>query len=322
MSNLKESFRTLFGGKPGKPDPANFSDDAKVIHERQSGKRTADFKEEFGRTKETSRKNTYWRRRRWLVIIVTNLLFVLSYKLDIQMLEGALTGSRFVGFHLADLNASLQVMLAFKQVLINLLIGTVTVFIMWWLLGGRTFCSWVCPYHILAEWAEILHVKLYKKGWAKNFKFDRRTRTWLWIIFAVFAFLSGYTVYETISPTGIISRALIYGPGLALLWVTLILLFEIFFSQRAWCRYVCPIGLTYGIVGATSPMKVQYHLDSCHHDGECRKVCLVPHVLEVTKAKRADESIVDIPADCTRCGRCVEVCPTDSLLFKFKGLGS
>ncbi len=33
------------------------------------------------------------------------------------------------------------------------------------------------------------------------------------------AFVTGYTVFETISPTGILSRALIYGAGAALLWV-------------------------------------------------------------------------------------------------------
>ncbi len=322
MSRLKESLRLLFGGKPKKPDRSTFSDVAKQIHQEKFKKRSKEFNLDLQQAKAESRKNITWRRRRWAALAAINLLFVLSFQLDIQLLEGALTGSRFVGFHLADLNASLQVILAFKQLLINLLIGTITVFIMWWLLGGRTFCSWVCPFHILSEWAEILHLKLRKKGWAIDYKFDRRTRTWLWLIFALLAFLSSYTVYETISPTGIISRALIYGPGLALAWVGLILLFEIFFSQRAWCRYACPIGLTYGIVGSTSPFKVQFHLESCQHDGECRKVCLVPHVLNVTKANQADQTIVDIGADCTRCGRCVEVCPTASLQYKFKGLGS
>ena len=61
------------------------------------------------------------------------------------------------------------------------------------------------------------------------------------------ALATGYTVFEAISPTGILSRALIYGPGLALLWVVALLVFEVFFSRRAWCRYACPIGLTYDV---------------------------------------------------------------------------
>jgi hypothetical protein len=54
---------------------------------------------------------------------------VLSYWLDIQMLEGALTASRFIGFHLIDLNSALQVMLAHKHIIVNLLIGTGTVLV-------------------------------------------------------------------------------------------------------------------------------------------------------------------------------------------------
>jgi ferredoxin-type protein NapH len=38
-------------------------------------------------------------------------------------------------------------MLAHKHIIVNLVIGTGTVFVLWLLLGGRTFCSWVCPYH-------------------------------------------------------------------------------------------------------------------------------------------------------------------------------
>lgn len=323
MSRLSQSFGLLFGREPRKPLESEISPAAAAIHDAQAGRRTREEIEHVRQEREKRRlAPSKWKRRRWTVLILVNLLFVLSFHFDVQLVEGALTGSRFVGFHMADLNASLQVMLAFKQVLVNLLIGTVTVAIVWWLFGGRSFCSWVCPYHLVAEWVEMLHLKLRAKGWALDLRFDRRTRTALWLLFAALAFATGYTVYETVSPTGIISRALIYGPGLALLWVGLALLFELFVSRRAWCRYACPIGLTYGLVGATSPLRVRYDLAKCFHDGACRKVCLVPHVLEVTKVRRATEPFVDLGADCTRCGRCVDVCPTDALNYKFKGTGS
>ncbi len=109
---------------------------------------------------ERSRHRHKWRNRRWATLILVNLLFVVSFYFDVQLVEGALTASRVVGFHFADLNSALQVMLAFKQVVLNLLIGTLTVFLLWWLLGGRTFCSWVCPYHLIAEGAEKIHLKL------------------------------------------------------------------------------------------------------------------------------------------------------------------
>jgi ferredoxin-type protein NapH len=53
-------------------------------------------------------------------LIAVNLLFVVSYVLDVQLVEGALTASRVIGFHMADLNSALQVTLAYKHIVLNL----------------------------------------------------------------------------------------------------------------------------------------------------------------------------------------------------------
>lgn len=322
MKDVLDSLRVLFGGEPKRLAKKDLPKEVRELHQVKFAdkERIAAIHAELAH-KAQHKMPEKRRRLRWAVLITVNMLFVVSYWLDIQLLEGALTASRFAGFHMADLNSALQVMLAFKHVVINLVIGFVTIFILWWLLGGRTFCSWVCPYHLVAEWTEMVHEKLRSRGLAMDIQFDRRARTWLWLLFAVLAVATGYTVYETISPTGILSRALIYGPGVALIWVAFLLLFEIFFSRRAWCRYACPIGLTYGVVGATSPFIVRYHLPNCFHEGECRKVCLVPHVLDTVIKGRAKAIDVDIGADCTRCLRCVDACPTGALTFKYKGLG-
>lgn len=322
MKPLIESLAVLLGRRPHVPDPSEISAAAGAVHAEHAGKLTRELRQHLRdeRAKKASGAKV-WRRRRWATLLGVNLLFVLSYRFDIQLVEGALTGSRFVGFHMADLNAAMQVLLAYKQVLTNLLIGVGTVFMLWWVLGGRTFCAWVCPYHLLGEWAEMLHLKLAARRIIRNHTFDRAARTWLWLTFAALALATGYTVFETISPTGILSRALIYGPSLAVSWVAAVLLFEIFYSRRAWCRYACPIGLTYGLVGATSPLKVVHNAGKCFNDGACRQVCLVPHVLDCTIRGRAQEVNTALGADCTRCGMCIDVCPTSALSFKFKGMG-
>jgi len=323
MGYFTESLAQLFGREPRKPDNNEISVSVQEIHKYKKANKITLAKLEAERQANRDRgETTRWLKRRWAVLIVVNMLFVISYFFDVQLLEGALTASRFVGFHMADLNSALQIMLAFKHLVLNLVIGTITVFILWLLLGGRTFCSWVCPYHLLSEWAEKLHLWLLSKKIIKGYTFHRGVRTVFYVIFALLTLATGYTVFETISPTGILSRALIYGPGVALLWVLFLLLFEVFVSRRAWCRYVCPIGMTYGLVGSISPLRVVYSPEACFFGGDCRTVCLVPHVLDATIIGRAKDEKVPIGADCTRCGMCVDICPASALKYEFKGFHS
>jgi ferredoxin-type protein NapH len=314
---LWEQIVVMLGREPVKP--AVITERAVQVHELKHMRNKAEVRAAILKAHEVPRGHK-WRNRRWAVLITVNLLFTLSFMLDIQILEGALTGSRFIGFHLIDVNSALQVMLAHKHILTNLVIGTLTVATLWMLLGGRSFCSWVCPYHFVSEWAEKLHLWLAAKKLVSDQSINRGLRSVFWLVFALAALGTGYTVYEAISPTGILSRALIYGPGLALLWVAALLVFEVVYSRRAWCRYACPIGLTYGVIGIVSPVRIKYTLSSCFHEGDCKKVCLVPHVLDTVIKGRAVDTEVTLGPDCTRCGMCVDTCPTGSLNFDIKGL--
>ncbi|MGO8738275.1 NapH/MauN family ferredoxin-type protein [Rhodoblastus sp.] len=319
MGRLLDGLSVMLGRAPRKPTALTPAAQAEFA--RQNSKEgKADRKRRIAEEREQNYHSHFWRNWRWISIVVINLLFVLSYRADVQLVEGALTASRFVGFHMADVNSALQVMLAYKHVVINLVIGTSTVVFIWWLVGGRSFCAWACPYHLLAEWAEMLHLWLAGRGLVKDHQFHRGVRTVLYVVFAALAFVSGYTVFEVISPVGILSRAFTYGASLALIWVGVLLLIEIVYSRRFWCRYICPIGMTYGFVGATAPVTVTYDLANCLHEGKCRDVCMVPHVLEMTKIGYADDVRINIGADCTRCGMCLEVCPTKALTFDIKGL--
>lgn len=321
IGDLGEGVRTMLGADPVKHEKGEWTETMRAIQAWKMTPEQREFRRDLLYTHENTKPTFAWRKWRWPSIILINTLFVVSYWLDVQLVEGALTASRFVGFHMADINSSLQVVLAYKEILINLLIGTVTVMLVWWLVGGRSFCAWACPYHLLSELAEMLHLKLARKGLVEDHPLNRRMRSVLYIIFALLALVTGYTVFETISPVGIVSRALIYGGGVALVWVGVLLLIEVFFIRRFWCRYVCPIGLTYGFVGATAPVKIQWDATKCLYEGNCRSVCLVPHVLEFTIKNRAHKSVMEAGPDCTRCAMCLEACLPGALSFKVKGVG-
>ncbi|AOZ69937.1 ferredoxin [Rhodobacter xanthinilyticus] len=321
MSWFLHKLAMMFGAEPRKPTAAEETEAAREMKRfKKTPAEVIKRKEIIAEEANLISGRHKWRNLRWASILGINALFILSFQFDVQLVEGALTASRFLGFHMADPNAALQVMLAFKEVMLNLVIGTVTVVFLWWLVGGRAFCSWACPYHLLAEWAEAIHLFLARRGWVKDHPFHRGMRLVLWVAFMALAFLTGYTVFEYINPVGIVSRALIYGPTFAVIWVIFLLGVEIFFSRRFWCRYVCPIGLTYGITGAIAPVQIKYDLSKCVHEGECRAVCLVPHVLEITKMGYAQDTTEFIGPDCTRCGLCVDACPQEALSFTLRGL--
>jgi len=290
---------------------------------RETIKRTTFWSTFFNKTREGKTVFSY-RMKRWILVFVIHIFFFLSFAIDIQILEGTLNGSRFLGFHLIDPFTTLEMFLAEHHLHINIIIGVSTIVIFYLLVGGRTYCAWVCPYGILSEIGEKWHDTLVHKKIIKNRKFDHRIRYAFWAIFLILSFFTGYLVFETINVVGILSRAITYGWSLALLWVVVVLAFETFFSRRAWCTYICPIGTTYGMIGKVSALRVEWN-DNCDHCMVCHDVCFENQVLEITKAKydkqREEKGITReyiTGADCTLCGRCIDVCHEDALNFDFR----
>ena len=102
MKSFKEKLLVMLGREPQKP--AAYSPEAEQIHKLKRLNK-ADFEAMKQHTREHQLLQHKWRNRRWAVLIAVNLLFVVSFWLDIQMLEGALTASRFVGFLLRGAEA-------------------------------------------------------------------------------------------------------------------------------------------------------------------------------------------------------------------------
>lgn len=261
---------------------------------------------------------------RWASVICLQLVFFLSFSIDIQILEGTLNASRFLGFHMIDVFTTIEVFVATYKLPINLIIGTATIGIFYLLLGGRTYCSWVCPYGLLSDISEDLHIKLINKGIIKKRRFDHRLRFLFFIIFLLLSFFSGYIIFESINVIGILSRAIVYGMSLGLIWVILVFLIDVFYSRRSWCSYICPVGTTYSLIGWIGATKIEWN-DKCDHCMACHGVCPEPHVLELTKAKydkKRQENGIEkeyiLSGDCTMCGRCIDVCHQEALGYDFR----
>ena len=164
----------------------------------------ASFFSTFITTTKDGKKRPSIRFYRYFTMILIHLLFVLSFVADIQVIEGDITGSRMLGFHLADPFITTEVILSRGQLPINLLIGTFTILAFYMLFAGRAFCSWVCPYNFFGEFAERLNAKLVSKKIIKKREFDTKVRYIFLLTFWILSLVSGYLIFEIFNVVGIV----------------------------------------------------------------------------------------------------------------------
>ncbi|MDR0588660.1 MAG: NapH/MauN family ferredoxin-type protein [Burkholderiales bacterium] len=253
---------------------------------------------------------------RFVAVILCALLFVFSYRADIQILEGSLVGSRFVGFHLIDPFVCLEVWVSAQTLPVNLAIGAASIVLIYLFLGGRMFCSWVCPYGLLSEIGEWIHLRLIeRKIIQKHPRLPLDTKYYLLALFLILNMVTGVLVFEFFNAVGIISRCLIYGFSFSILWVVFVFLVEVFYSRRLWCRSFCPVGATYGLLNKLSMIKIKAKPSKCTRCGDCLSACHVPEALAPVFHANDQKSRYITLTDCTLCGRCVDRCRTQALSF-------
>ena len=91
--------------------------------------------------------------------------------------------------------------------------------------------------------------------------------------------------------------------GFILLGITLL---GSFVYDRFFCKYLCPAGAFYALVGKISPTKIERNNDACVHCNLCTKAC--PVNLDVAKMDRVTS------AECLNCNECVNACPKKGAL--------
>jgi NAD-dependent dihydropyrimidine dehydrogenase PreA subunit len=119
--------------------------------------------------------------------------------------------------------------------------------------------------------------------------------------------MSSYDPYAAYGHITAIPETLAEDPlsiiGFILLGITLLgsLIFDRFF-----CKYLCPAGAFYAIVGKISPTRIERNNDACVHCNLCTKAC--PVNLDVAKMDRVTS------AECLNCNECVNACPKKGAL--------
>ena len=215
---------------------------------------------------------------------------------------------------LSDPLVLLQVLAAGHLPETSALLGGAIVLVFYLLVGGRVYCSWVCPVNIVTDVAEWLRRKLNVKGSAN---FSDKTRYWLLGAILVVAAVSGSVAWELANPVSMVYRGLVFGMGLAWGIVAAVFLLDLFVGRRAWCGHLCPVGAFYGLLGEGAVLRVAAaRREQCDDCMDCFAICPEHQVIKPA-LKGADKGMgpVIMSGNCTNCGRCIDVCARDVFAF-------
>lgn len=242
-------------------------------------------------------------------------LFMLGPWAGVYILKGTLASSQVLEtVPLTDPLLLVQMLAAgFIGLSSAAIIGALIVAVFYLLVGGRVYCSWVCPINIVTDTALWARRKLDIKGGAK---LKLSTRYWMLALTIVLAASTGTLAYELINPVSIIYRGFIFGMGLG--WAVLlgIFLFDLLVAKRGWCGHLCPMGAFYGLLGQASLIRVRADgRDKCDDCMECYEVCPELQVIPPAVKSGPDGSPVILSGACTNCGRCVDICPHSVYAF-------
>lgn len=270
----------------------------------------------------------WWPAHRWLVLRRLSQasflgLFLLGPLAGIWLVEGNLASSRTLDLlPLSDPYILLQSLFAGHLPHATALIGGAIVLAAYTLIGGRMYCSWVCPVNVVTDGAHWLRQRLgIRKGWQPS----RASRLWLLGMTLVVSAATGTIAWEAVNPVTMLYRGLVFGMGLAWTIVAAVFLFDLVVSRRGWCGHLCPVGAFWGLIGSASLLRISAAGRArCNNCMDCFAVCPEPQVITPALKGAATAAAPDaatgagpaiLAGDCTNCGRCIDVCSLD--VFRF-----
>ena len=269
----------------------------------------------------------WWGAHRWLLLRRTSqfgilALFMVGPWFGWWLVKGNLSYSYTLDtLPLTDPLLLLQVLVTRHTPERNAVIGALLVLMFYAVVGGRVFCSWVCPVNVVTDAASSLRRRLDIRGGAD---LPRQTRLWMLALILVLAATLGTLVWELVNPVSMLHRGLIFGFGMGWTLIAAIFFFDLFVMKRGWCSHLCPVGAFYGLLGHKSLVRISaVRRQDCNDCLDCYAVCPEQHVLKLP-LKGAPKGVGPLitSADCTNCARCIDVCAKDVFAVRMRHRGN
>lgn len=230
-----------------------------------------------------------------------------------SIVQGNLSHSSWFGgaFSLTDPLSAMQIFLAGGGLALDVLLGTLLVLIIYGVFLGRAYCAFVCPINLITDLAGFLRNKLEFNHAQRRLTLSRSTR---FVVLGLGLILSagfGIAAFELISPISMLHRGVVFGMGFGAFVILAVFCFDLFILKNGFCGHICPLGAMYSLIGKFALLRINHKLSNCTKCMKCVQICPEPEVL---KPVGKENGILHSMA-CLRCGRCIEVCDDNALNF-------
>lgn len=231
----------------------------------------------------------------------------------LDAIKGTTWSGNFFGYQISD-PLSVLGQIASGVTLYWPFIATALIPVIASVLFGRFFCGWICPATFLYELNTIMTLALHRLGFRFGHrKFDRRLKYLVLAIGMALSVISGSVLISVIYPPAIIGRELYFGIalngfGTGLVFFVITLLFDLLVARRGFCRYVCPGGALYSLLGRYRLFRIKRIVENCNDCAKCNAVCEFG----------LDPLHDDFGQECNNCSACIAVCPTEAMTFVVK----
>lgn len=181
------------------------------------------------------------------------------------------------------------------------------------LAAGGAFCGWVCPFGTVQDVLAWVRARLRLPELRVPARLDRVLRFGRYAVLALILFqtistvklwFADYDPYRTLFSLG-----WLFEFNLAEQWpayaITGAVLAGSLLVERAWCRYLCPLGGLISLLGNFSLLRIRRNGAACKSCAICERPC--PVKLDVAAAKT-------VSSNCIGCLACVQACPRHNTL--------
>ena len=180
------------------------------------------------------------------------------------------------------------------------------------IVAGRLLCGFACPLGALQEILSKINFKSNLKTHEKvkyriavSSKIPSITRRIFLGVILVLAAFWGVLILNVFNPlSGFSFYKTIYTFTFVVPFIGLVIIsFASAFLYRPWCRFLCPFGALSALTSRLTRNKLE-RTEDCTECGLCEKIC--PTQEAAANSKKTE---------CYYCNRCVDICPVNAIKF-------